>query len=388
MRQLSGLFACFVLLAAAARAEAPRVATDIGPVHSLVSQVMQGAGEPDLLIPPGASPHAYAMRPSEARALSRADVVFWIGPSLTPWLAGPVETLAASARHVTLTETDGVTLLAFREGADFSGHDHAVHDKAEDHGHDDEHGHDGHDDHDDHAGEEGHHDDHDDHAGEEGHHDDHDEHAGEERHHDAHDEHAAEKGHDDHTGHADDKDHAGHDGHDHDGADPHLWLDPENAQVWLAMIADVLAEIDPENADLYQRNAETAAASVAAQQAVIRAQMAPLHDQPFVVFHDAYHYFEARFDVSAVAAITLADAGAASAGRLSEVRAAVGRAGAACALNDPSSGEGLIDAVASEDGLRIVTADPVGAGLIPGPGFYGALLQQIADALTECLGGA
>ncbi|WP_298836891.1 zinc ABC transporter substrate-binding protein [uncultured Roseobacter sp.] len=376
MKRLTGLTLSGILFAGAGVADAPRVVTDIAPVHSLVAQVMEGAGTPDLLVPPGVSPHAYAMRPSEARALSRADVVFWIGPSLTPWLEAPVETLSGSARHEALTEVPGVVLLPFREGDNFEGHDHSDDHAAE--GHDD-HGHDDHDD--DHADAA-----HDEHDHTEAHSDkDHDAHHDDEKEHDEHDH--AEDHTEAHNDHGDT--HAGHDDHAHHGTtDPHLWLDPVNALAWLQHISAVLSAQDPENASLYAANAEKSAAALLVQQQAITAQLAPYADIPFVVFHDAYHYFEARFGVSAVAAITLADAGAASAGRLAEVRASVRRTGAACALNDPASGEGLIDAVSSEDGLRIMTADPVGAGLNPGTGFYTVLLQQIADALSDCLGGA
>ena len=81
------LFSIFLISGTAAQADVPRVATDIAPVHSLVAMVMEGVGTPDLIIPSGATPHSYAMRPSEARALAQADMVIWIGPALTPWLA-------------------------------------------------------------------------------------------------------------------------------------------------------------------------------------------------------------------------------------------------------------------------------------------------------------
>ena len=145
------------VLAAAASplwADVPAVATDIAPVHGLVSQVMEGVGTPDLIVPPRSSPHGYAMRPSEARALSGADLVVWVGPSLTPWLADPLQSLASSASHLALMEQPGARVLAFREGATFEphshgdegheGHDHA--EEVDDHGHDhEEHDHEEHD---------------------------------------------------------------------------------------------------------------------------------------------------------------------------------------------------------------------------------------------------
>jgi len=119
--------------AAAARAEAPRVAADIAPVQSIAARVMAGVGTPDLVIPPGASPHGYALRPSEARALQAADLVVWVGPALTPWLADPIDTLAPTALHLALEDAPGVELLPARAGDGFEPHDHG-----DDHEHDDE----------------------------------------------------------------------------------------------------------------------------------------------------------------------------------------------------------------------------------------------------------
>lgn len=185
------------LLSTAALAEVPQVATDIAPVHSLVAQVMGDLGAPALIVRPGASPHGYAMRPSEAQALEQADLVVWIGEGLTPWLEGPVETLGEGAAVLELMSVEGTILHDYREGATFAAHDHGEH---EGHDHDAAKGHD----HDhDHA-----------HDKAEAHDHDHD-----------HDHDKAES-------------HAGdHAGHDHSGADAHAWLDPANGRVWLGAIA-------------------------------------------------------------------------------------------------------------------------------------------------------
>src|SRR6056297_3016814 len=137
--------AASLLASGAALADVPRISTDILPVHGLVSRVMEGVGSPDLLVDPGASPHGYALRPSQAAALQDADAVIWVSDDLAPWLEGPLDTLAADAVRLELMEVTGTTTYAFRENAVFDDHDHDAHD---DHGHDD-HGHDdhGHDDH-------------------------------------------------------------------------------------------------------------------------------------------------------------------------------------------------------------------------------------------------
>ena len=83
-RTLFNLCFAAVFLTGTAYAERPQVAVDIAPVHSLVAQVMNGIAAPDLIIQPGATLHEYSLRPSETAALQSADIVFWIGPDLTP----------------------------------------------------------------------------------------------------------------------------------------------------------------------------------------------------------------------------------------------------------------------------------------------------------------
>ncbi len=134
-------FATVLLLATPAIAQAPRVATDIAPVHALAAQVMAGVGTPDLLVMPKASPHSYALRPSQAQALQQADLVIWIGPQLTPWLAKPLTALAGDAGQLVLLAAEGTVVHDFRAGLDLGHGDH------EDHDHDTD-GHQEHDDHD------------------------------------------------------------------------------------------------------------------------------------------------------------------------------------------------------------------------------------------------
>ena len=124
MSRLSHAAALAVILPLPALAEAPRVVADIAPVQGLVARVMDGVGTPALLIPPGASPHSHAMKPSHARALSDAQAVFMVGPDLTPWLLKPVETLAPQASHIVLMDAPGTLRLPNRTGETFETHGH------------------------------------------------------------------------------------------------------------------------------------------------------------------------------------------------------------------------------------------------------------------------
>ena len=122
--RLIASFILMVLSASVSVADTPRVAVDIAPVHSLVARVMDGVDTPALIIAAGASPHEYSLRPSEAAALQKADVIFWIGPELTPWLDKALSTLAHDTVQVSFINAEGTILLPYRESALFERHDH------------------------------------------------------------------------------------------------------------------------------------------------------------------------------------------------------------------------------------------------------------------------
>lgn len=343
-------------LTGAAMAEAPKVVADIAPVQSLVAQVMQGVGAPSLLIPQGVSPHGYSMRPSEARALQAADVVFWVGPMLTPGLDETFETLAPEAIKIELVEAEGITLLEFRDAAVFEEHieTETGSNMAEN-------------DHDEHKDE---HDDHDDHKDE---HEDHDDHKDE---HEGHDDHKDE--HEDHADHD-------HDDHDHEGGmDPHVWLDPENGRVMLAAIAETLAKADPENAATYRANAEAARAELSDMIASVAAELEPVKDRSFIVFHDAYHYFENRFDLTGAGSLLKGDAEAPSAARLKEIEHAMEERNVVCVFSEPQFNDKIIRAIAGD--AKIAEIDPIGVTQEAGAGLYAGVINGVAEAFIGCLG--
>jgi zinc transport system substrate-binding protein len=332
-------------------ADVPSVAVDIAPLHSIVARVMDGVGTPDLIIPPGASPHEYNLKPSEAKALQDADLVFWIGEDLTPWLEGTIETLATDASVTALLDADGTVLLDFREDALFEAHDHSDHE--------------GHDEHDDHA--EDKHDDHD--------HDDHAE--------DKHDEHGEEK-HDDHDDHADHDEH-GHDDHGHGEHDPHAWLSPENAAKWANVIAAQLSTADPANAGTYFANAAMAQVELNSLQSEVSRILDPVRGKRFIVFHDAYQYFETSFDFPASGAISLSDASDPSPARIAEIQQRVSDQGIECVLSEPQFNPGLIATVMDGADAETGVLDPLGATLDLGPDMYPQLINDLATVLAECL---
>ena len=140
----SALIATTILSASMSMAQAdPKVVASIKPIHSLVAGVMEGTGTPTLIVEGAGSPHTYALKPSQARRLQEADLVFWVGNTLEPFLQKPLESIASKATTVTLMDADGLNQITFREGGAFDSHGHDDHD--------DHKGHDDHDDHDDHA---------------------------------------------------------------------------------------------------------------------------------------------------------------------------------------------------------------------------------------------
>ena len=325
------LGACWVLSITPASADVPQVATDIPPVHSLVSQVMGDLGTPKLILPPGASPHGYAMRPSEARALQNADVTFWMGPDLTPWLGRAIKSLTGNAINVALSNSEDLVRHPFRTGATFDSHDH--------HDHGDEH-------------KEAHKDDHGDHGDE---------------HKEAHK--------DDHGDHGD----------EHDGLDPHLWLDPANARILLDVISSTLAGLDPTHADTYRANAAQAKKAIEALTRELDTALRPIRGRPFIVFHDAYQYFEHRFNVEASGSIAMGDASSPGPARIAAIRQKVQALGAHCVFSEPQFQSKIITTVIEGTTARLATLDPLGATLKPGPELYSQLLRNLGDNLLTCL---
>ena len=355
--------ALLVSLTAHAQA-APNVVTSIAPVHSLVAAVMEGVGTPHLIVEGGASPHTYALKPSQARELANADLVFWVGEDLEAFLAKPISTIAERAKAIELIEAEGLVTHGFREGGAFEGHDHDDHD---DHHKDEDHK-DGHD-HDDHAEAGKDHGSDDDHHKDEDHKDGHD--------HD-HDDHA--KASEDHDGHA-------HDDH-HDGTDPHVWLDPENAKAMVRAIAASLSAADAENAAVYSKNAGLVIARLDALSKEISAGLKPVSGKRFIVFHDAYQYFEKRFGLKSAGSISISPETMPGAERIREMRKKVADAHAVCVFSEPQFEPRIVSVVTEGTAAKSAELDPLGASLETGPGHYFSLIRALASSFRKCLGGA
>ncbi len=178
-------------------------------------------------------------------------------------------------------------------------------------------------------------------------------------------------------------DHHGHGGHE---IDPHLWLDPRNAARIVNTMADTLSEADPVNAARYRANAGELTERLAALESELHGKLAPVRELPYLVFHDAYHYFEARFGLSPAGAVTVGPEVRPGAARLTDIRERLRRTEARCVFAEPQFRSSVVQVVVEGSGARIGVLDPVGADLTPGEDLYFELLRGLADSLVDCLG--
>ncbi len=347
-----------------------KVVASIKPIHSLASYLMDGIAKPDLIVDGYASPHGFAMKPSHAKMLQNADLIFWVGEDLESFLEKPLSSIAKKAEKIELMETKGLQVLKFRERNIFDEHDH------DDHGHDD-HGkkEDNHDDHghDDHGKKEDDHD-HDDHGKKE---DDHDDHGKKEDDHDHdHDDHGKKE--DDHDDHG----HDDHDGHAHGEFDPHIWLDPINAKAMLNEMAEHLIENDPKNEAKYKSNLAKALQEI--DKLTIDVMTDLSSSVASIVFHDAYQYFEKRFNVNILGAFTVNTDVMPGAEQLAEIREIIEHDKVACVFSEPQFNPDIIKAVAKDMNIKTGVVDPLGATLDPGKDLYFNLIRNMSASFKGC----
>lgn len=293
-----------------------QVVVSIKPLHSLVSAVMEGVGEPKLIVQGAGSAHSYSLKPSDAAVLQDAKVVFWTGQGMETFLEKPLETLASHAKIVTLSDTPELNLLSIREGGTFEAHDH---DENEPEIHD-------------------------------------------------------------HESDSDDDHH-----HDHGQNDLHIWLDTQNAKMLLEQIENSLSEADPEHATQYENNAKRYSILIDELEKEVATELEPIKDKPFIVFHDAYQYFENRFGLNAAGSITVSPEQAPGAARVQQIRNKVSELNATCVFSEPQFEPRLVNTVVEGTNAKRGVLDPLGADLPDGPSLYPQLMLNLAKSLKNCL---
>ncbi len=353
--------------AASARAEGPKLVATIPPLAGIASDILSGVAEPTLLIDNGGSPHAYSLRPSDARALTNADYVLWVGEGLELFLADKLDTLAPSATEIEAMNLPGMTLMPYRKAEEH----HHEHDEHADHDDHDDHDHD-HADHDEDHHAEHEHDDHDHEEHAHGDHDDHDEHE--------HGEH--EHGEPDHAEHDHD-----HHGHHHTGNDAHVWLSPDNAvAIARGIAAAVSKDLPAAEAARVSSNLANFESDIAELKRVIAAQLKPYAERPYLTFHDAYQYFETGFGLDYHGSVTVSPEVQPGAATLSELREEIEEHDIVCIFSEPQFEPRAIRVIAENLPVRTGVLDPLGDSDTARIGGYQALLTGLADSYTDCLG--
>jgi zinc transport system substrate-binding protein len=175
-----------------------------------------------------------------------------------------------------------------------------------------------------------------------------------------------------------------HNEHHHSSIDPHLWLDPQNARAIVKRIVSVLSELDPENKGRYRKNAASIDRKLQGLAAEVRNTLSPVHKAPYIVFHDAFQYFERRFKTNAVGSLTVDPARPPGARRLYEVRKRIVETGTQCVFKEPQVNSILVASVTEGTSAKVATLDPLGAALTPGPDAYFQLMRNIADTIRAC----
>ena len=287
------------------------VVTSIKPLHSLTSYIMEGVGEPELIIDGVASPHNFQIKPSHAKMLQNADLVIWIGEDLESFLPTALKSIPKDAVVFELLDQSGLKKLKFREKNIFEGHD--------DHGHDE-------------------------HAKKEDDHDDH--------------------------------------GHGHGSFDPHIWLDPANAKVIVKKITNQLSKIDKDNASTYKANSKKVIKDLDGLIKEVKNEINK--DASFVVFHDAYQYFEKRFGLSVIGALTVNPDVMPGAEQLSEIREVIEHEKAKCIFSEPQFNPNIINSIASDAGVKTGVLDPLGANIDKGKNMYFDLIKDMSNSLKGC----
>ena len=388
----------------------PVVIATIPPLHSLVLGVLGETADVHLLLPGAVSPHHFNLKPSQVRKMQNAKVIFYVDDYLETPLRKALQSLPSKVQRIPVTSAPGITLLPLRlsktltdamddddDTAEKGAGHHDEHHSEHGDSHGDKHG--GHDDHHDgHDKHDGHDDHHDGHDKHDGHHDEHhsehgdshgDKHGGHDDHHDGHDKH---DGHHDehHSEHGDSHGdhHGGHGGHGtYSTNDLHVWLSPSNAKIIARHIARVMTALYPEQQATYAKNVATLTRRIDTLDSQLQQQLAPVKNTPFIVFHDAYLYFEQHYNLNGLGSILSESHTPPSAQRIQKIRKKIVSANVACVFHEPQFSNRLIDILIEGGIAKSATLDPLGASLRPGKDLYFQLLNQLASSLAGCLAG-
>ena len=308
-----------------------QVVTSVKPVSMIVSAIGGEHIDVQQLVSNQASPHDFAMRPSDLRKLDQADLVVWVGESLETFMEKPLANLSAKKDLEWMALNDAF----LREFGDKEAHNHDEH--HEDHDHDE-------------------------------HHEDHD-----------HDEHHEDHDHDEHH-----EEH-GHEGHDHSGTDPHVWLDPVNAKVLAKAVTERLISIDPEHKQDYQTNFQALMSSVERADHDVAERLAGVEEVPYFVFHEAYGYFENHYGLNNKGAIALSPERKPGAKTVAHIREEIEEHNVSCVFSEPQFSPAIVETLIDGTNVKTAVLDPLGTNVELGADSYAMFLTGLADQYISCL---
>jgi zinc transport system substrate-binding protein len=277
------------LALASTQAKADTVMASVKPLTLITSELLANVAQVDTLLPDGASPHDFALRPSDRKRLNNTELLIWVGPEIEPYLAKVIE--ASKVEHMTMLD------------------EHADH-------------------------------------GEEEHHDD-------------------------------------HKGHDHAGLHP--WLDIEAVEHFAEELSAELQHHFPNKASQIKENEAAFLASLKEFENRAKAQLEPLHQNGFLVFHDAYDGFVNHFELNQVGYFTVSPELKPGAKHLAELREKLEHSGVSCVFKEPQFKPALIESITRGFDVHVSELDPLAADLALAQGAYINFMQGLVDEFSECL---
>ena len=310
--------------------ETTGVISTIQPINSLVSAVIGNTGKTISIIPAEQSPHDFKLKPSDVKVLQNGNIIFYVSNHLESSVTKVFKNLPKNIKLINLMEESGINHLAIRDNAAWERHDH----HGDDHYDHDKHGkkHDDHDDHDKHGKK---HDDHDDHEKED---------------------------------------------------DVHIWLSPDNAIKIVQKVNKVLSLYFPENSKIYNENTTKFIDKIRNLKMELIKELSPIKNKPYIVFHDAYQYFEKTFELNEVGSVALEGDIASSPKQISFIKDKIIKSKASCVFQEPQFDSKLVKIVVEGTNAKTGTLDPLGVNITGNKDFYLQLLTNMAKSLKECLG--
>jgi len=310
VKSLTALLALLGMILTGPVLAGPRVVVSIAPVHSLMSAVMDGIGTPELVIPPGQSPHTHSLAPSSVKHIYDAELIVWIGPGYEVALQNLLDQVDDNAMVRAIEEFPGLISLPTREGGRWESHDSHLHPQGDQ---------------------------------------------------------ATE--------------------YEQPGirTDPHFWLSTSNAISMVEWFSEWLVSIDPENSSTYQANTESTVSRIREMQSVLQQLLLPVDDIPYIVFHDAYQYFEKEFGLRAIGSVTISPERPPGAKTIRSLRKVMEGNGVKCIFSEPQFEPRLVSTLIENTGVSVDQLDPLGAELNPGPELWYQVMTKLGKSLRDCL---